>query len=186
MSEPAARLFDDDYPDARSVRVYPIPWVLRASVQAFYSDRIFETEAVGLENPWSGSLCLNPPYGPAVRDWIAKACHEYASGRIIEALLLLKASTDARWFGLLMSYGAVVCFIRGRLCFNDLGRDAPFASMLAYLGPRRKEFERVFGECGVIACEQPPLAERIRPFRWKWLLGRIPQWLRRCHSRCWA
>ena len=79
----------------------------------------------GLSIPWSNRrVFCNPPYGPGVKDWLARAPEAEI------AVFLLPARTDTAWFHDLCLSGSVeIRFLRGRLRFNDAGR-APFPSML--------------------------------------------------------
>lgn len=100
----------------------------------------------GLAQPWAGRVYMNPPYGRGIGAWVDKLVRSYELGDVPEAVALLPARTDTRWFELLE--GADLCFVRGRLHFSDSANSAPFPSMLAYLGQRRGRFGDVFSELG--------------------------------------
>lgn len=116
---------------------------------------LWYTEAVdGLAHAWVGRVYLNPPYGTQIPRWIAKLQDEVAVGRVTEAIALLPARTDTRWF----PWGADrLCFVRGRLHFSGHGGSAPFPSAIAYWGDRGKAFERVFCTWGAVVKESLPL-----------------------------
>jgi site-specific DNA-methyltransferase (adenine-specific) len=75
---------------------------------------------------WQGKrVFCNPPYGPEIVKWLARA--EEAE----LAVYLLPARTDMRWFHeMILPKAAEIRFIRGRLKFGDAVNSAPFPSML--------------------------------------------------------
>lgn len=80
----------------------------------------------GLLLSWAGErVYCNPPYGPAIPDWLAK-------GRDAEvAVYLLPARTDTRWFHEhCLRWAREVRFLRGRLKFGGSKNSAPFPSMV--------------------------------------------------------
>lgn len=44
----------------------------------------------GLKNPWFGRVWLNPPYGKFSAAFVRKAVEELKSGRIEQAIILLR------------------------------------------------------------------------------------------------
>ncbi len=100
----------------------------------------------GLAHPWSGRVYLNPPYGREIESWVRRLVDEYAAGRMTEAIALLPARTDTRWFQLLGDWP--ICFVRGRLKFSDRPTPAPFPSILVYFGTRSEEFRQAFAAIG--------------------------------------
>lgn len=103
---------------------------------------------------WSGSVYLNPPYGRAIGKWINKLLHDPVG----EAILLLPARVDTRWFQPLFERAAYFCFIRGRLKFGGSEHGAPFPSVLVYIGPRPASFYLAFQDLG----------QMVRPVRFIW------------------
>lgn len=106
---------------------------------------------------WSGNIYLNPPYGRSIGKWINKLL----SSPIDEAILLLPARVDTRWFQPLFERADYLCFIKGRLHFNDLPDPlarAPFPSVLVYLGHRPASFYLAFQDLG----------QMVRPVRFTW------------------
>lgn len=103
----------------------------------------------GLAQEWGGSsVYMNPPYGRSIGDWTGKLVAEYERGFIDEAIALLPARTDTQWWQGLAPYP--ICFMRGRLKFNDCDGSAPFPSALVYLGDNWQEFKDWFGALGLI------------------------------------
>ena len=102
----------------------------------------------GLSRRWHGRVFMNPPYGKAIGDWVAKLASEYCSGRVIEAVALVPARTDTAWWRALPAN--LVCFTSGRLAFSDHDAPAPFPSAVAYLGPNPSRFVTQFSDLGPI------------------------------------
>lgn len=115
----------------------------------------------GLVQTWRGKVFLNPPYGRHIKKWIDKAL----SDPVDEIILLVPSSTSAPWFQPLFRHA--VCFVRGRLKFRDpegiKPAGAPFASVLAYRGPRPEAFEQAFSHRGhvVIGKTKEPTAYQL-------------------------
>lgn len=68
----------------------------------------------GLARPWFGRVWLNPPYGRALGDWLAKMA-EHDRGL---ALIFARTDTDA-FFAHVWERAAGLLFLRGRLTFLD-------------------------------------------------------------------
>jgi hypothetical protein len=67
----------------------------------------------GLAAPWNGRVWLNPPYGRAVGDWLAKL------GRHGHGTALVFARTDTSWFSpTVWRAASAVLFLEGRLFFH--------------------------------------------------------------------
>lgn len=99
----------------------------------------------GLTQEWFGRVYMNPPYGRGIDEWVAKLDAGFRSGRITEAVALLPARVDTRWFRLLRDY--TVCFVNGRLRFSDAD-PAPFPSAAFYLGRNEATFAGQFSPIG--------------------------------------
>lgn len=109
----------------------------------------FTEASDGLGQVWEAPNCyMNPPYGREIGLWTNKLVHEYESGFTREAIALLPARTDTGWWQGIAAYP--VCFVRGRLKFNDCGQSAPFPSALLYLGNNWRGFADAFSELGLI------------------------------------
>lgn len=84
----------------------------------------YPREADGLGQPWGGRVWLNPPYGTTggrsnAGLWAEEAIYRYNNGDLEEAILLVNASTGAKWFQALWHFP--VCFVEGRLRFTAPG-----------------------------------------------------------------
>lgn len=105
----------------------------------------------GLTAEWHGKVYMNPPYGRIIPKWTRKAVAEWQFGRMQEAILLVPARTDTRWFREL--WIGTICFWHGRMKFEQNGKGlapAPFPSALVYFGYDDTEFRRVFRPYGTI------------------------------------
>jgi phage N-6-adenine-methyltransferase len=103
-----------------------------ATAETALCPRYFSPEADGLGQPWAGRCFMNPPYGPAIAAWMAKASAEVASGRAAVVVCLIPARTDTAWWWDHARWGEVR-FLRGRLEFSG-GGTAPFPSAVVILG----------------------------------------------------
>lgn len=90
----------------------------------------------GLDQPWTGRVWCNPPYGRNVGQWVKKA-HDTASGGGF-VVMLLPARTDTRWFHDYIYGKTEVRFIKGRLKFGSCQNAAPFPSMVVIFGGEHK------------------------------------------------
>lgn len=102
----------------------------------------------GLARDWRGYglVFVNPPYGRLIAPWTAKLRVEGARG--VEAIALLPARTDTRWWQEDVATADAICFWRGRLTFLGAPDPAPFPSAIAYWGPRPAAFRRAFSGWG--------------------------------------
>lgn len=73
----------------------------------------------GLSKPWRGNIFLNPPYGREVGKWIDKLEEEWRSCHIKNAIILIHAKTDTKWFGKIADMAAEMCCWRGRITFQS-------------------------------------------------------------------
>lgn len=102
-----------------------------AKCEAYYTP-----EQDGLDQPWTGRVWCNPPYGRNVGQWVKKA-HDTASGGGF-VVMLLPARTDTRWFHDYIYGKTEVRFIKGRLNFGSCQNAAPFPSMVVIFGGEHK------------------------------------------------
>lgn len=97
----------------------------------------YTPEQNGLDQPWTGRVWCNPPYGRNVGQWVKKA-HDTASGGGGFVVMLLPARTDTRWFHDYIYGKTEVRFIKGRLKFGGCQNAAPFPSMVVIFGGEHK------------------------------------------------
>lgn len=105
---------------------------------------------------WHGRVWLNPPYGKIGNKssqgiWAQYLKAEYEAGRVIEAVLLVKAAVGYEWFEKLWDEWPV-CFARERLSFIRSDGDAKGQSKQGtaffYLGDDAGRFIEVFSQFG--------------------------------------
>lgn len=106
----------------------------------------------GLLFDWPGAVYMNPPYGDDISEWVNKLWSEFRSKHTREAIALLPARTDTRWFQVIWD-NCPVCFIRGRLKFSGNDNSAPFPSVVAYFGSRTAAFIAAFGDMGTVVAK---------------------------------
>ncbi len=102
----------------------------------------------GLYQLWTGNVYMNPPYGPAIGDWITKLVEAHTAGDVPQAIALIPARIDTKWWQLIRDYP--VCFVTGRLTFKGNDSGAPFPSAIVYLGQRVDQFVKEFAPIGDI------------------------------------
>lgn len=128
---------------------------------------IYTREEDGLSKRWRGRVYMNPPYGDEIGLWIEKLLAEYEHGEVREAIALVPARTDTKWFQRLFDYA--ICFVHGRLKFKgangECDNSAPFPSAVVYLGDRLERFTTAFEPLG-------PLVSRYDGLIWKTWAGR--------------
>jgi hypothetical protein len=131
----------------------------------------YDAQANGLSVPWSGRVWLNPPYGTTNGQsnqgiWTRRCIYEYQVGNVKEAILLITAATDMKWFQVLWNYP--LCFVDHGIYFyrpqeNDEMKHGQ-GSCVAYLGHQEGRFTDIFRKFGPIMrrvdkpCEIAPLS----------------------------
>jgi phage N-6-adenine-methyltransferase len=118
----------------------------------------YTKETNGLDKDWlnkdglASKLFLNPPYGGQEKIWIPKLINQYNTNKVKEAIILVGAKTERKWFQDLWSY--TLCFTDFRIHFipgedNDSGKDNPTSgNVFAYLGDRDSVFAQEFEQYG--------------------------------------
>ena len=91
----------------------------------------FTVDDDGLRQVWRGRVYMNPPYGREIVDWVDKLVKAHESGSVTEAIALVPARTDTKWWAMLRDYP--VCLVSGRLKFGEAENGAPFPSAIFYL-----------------------------------------------------
>jgi hypothetical protein len=111
----------------------------------------------GLGLNWYGRVFLNPPYGKTKNKsnqeiWSAYLVEQYRRGNVTEAILLVNAVTDRRWFQKLWHYP--ICFTNHRIKFispNGKFNQPTHGNCFVYLGKNEQKFTGVFSRFGAIA-----------------------------------
>lgn len=111
----------------------------------------------GMAHPWAGNVFLNPPYGldddgeSNVALWTAKLVSEFQAKRIAEAVLLVNATTERKWFQALWQYP--ICFTDHRINFyNAEGqqKQPTQGNAFIYFGEHVYTFAEIFRQFGTI------------------------------------
>lgn len=114
----------------------------------------------GLAGEWYGRVWLNPPYGAqgaraVAATWAEQLIREYDAGRVSQAVLLVNAVIDSKWFDPLWRFP--ICLTNHRIRF-DLPADAPtdantspiIGSAFVYFGPNVAAFVNEFSRFGAV------------------------------------
>src|SRR5258708_34791919 len=77
--------------------------------QVVRATKYYTKETNGLTKPWPGNVWLNPPYGKEGNranqaTWSQKLIEQYQAGITKQAVLLVNAATETRWFQVLLGY----------------------------------------------------------------------------------
>ena len=94
----------------------------------------FSPEVDGLQQQWRGVCWMNPPYGSAIGDWMAKAYLSSLQGATV--VCLVPARTDTQWWHDFAMRGEIR-FLEGRLKFGVGRGTAPFPSAVVVFRPKR-------------------------------------------------
>lgn len=86
-------------------------------------DVYYSIEVDGLQQEWTGSCWMNPPYGRGIGKWIEKAYEQSLRGATV--VCLLPARTDTKWWHDYCMKGEIR-FVKGRLRFGGSLSNAPF------------------------------------------------------------
>ena len=98
----------------------------------YYDPCPYKSNFDGLKISWGRWNFVNPPYSK-IKEFVKKSIEEHKKGK--DVTLLIPARTDTKYFRELVDYGAEICFITGRLHFNN-SDSAPFPSCLITLTGR--------------------------------------------------
>ncbi len=116
----------------------------------------YDKETNGLDKEWAGRVWMNPPYG---RDetgsnqdiWTRRLIDHFNAGAVTEAVVLVNASVDTRWFQPLWDFP--ICFPDHRINFytsDSIASGSTHGSALVYLGHNEEKFKSVFKQFGPI------------------------------------
>ncbi|NES64196.1 MAG: hypothetical protein F6K24_02470 [Okeania sp. SIO2D1] len=111
----------------------------------------YTTTEDGLNQQWQGKVFINPPYSSPGK-WIEKLLSEIDSNQVTEAIALVPASTDTKWFAPL--WNQPICFWKGRIKFLDTNYQpklpARQSHCLVYWGENADKFNEIFSEYGEV------------------------------------
>lgn len=130
------------------------------------ADRWFTVDTDGLRSPWALTVCDvlrstywgNVPFSRGqVVLWADKFIREARAG--LECLMLTQADVSTQWYGLIAQNADVRVHLDRRVqylepdgCggYRPCSSGAKFGTQIAYWGPRRRRFARIFGGHGEI------------------------------------
>lgn len=101
---------------------------LAASEENTLCARYFSQEVDGLQQSWSGTCWLNPPYGDPkskMVDWIKRADSETKRDFNLTVVMFIPARTNTRWWHRYCMKAAEIRFICGRPRFGDATHGLP-------------------------------------------------------------
>lgn len=106
--------------------------------QSPYADHTFTEDDDGLEQPWFGTVWMNPPYSnvgdDGGRGWMWKAWSESRRDDVQAVMCLVPSRTSTQWWHDYVTSASVICFIEGRLKFGGSEDSAPFPSAIIVFG----------------------------------------------------
>jgi len=119
----------------------------------------YDINSDGFNHDWHGTVFMNPPYGRDAElamsnqaKWTSRLIEQYNSGITTEAILLVNAVTDRRWFAPLWDYP--ICFTNHRVPFyrpgGDAGAQPVIGSVFVYFGNNSERFADVFKQFGAV------------------------------------
>lgn len=119
--------------------------------------RYYTEEDDGLAVAWYGRVWLNPPYGVTGGEsnagvWARKLIADYRAGNVTEAVFLVNANPERKWFSQLWDFP--ICFTNHRIQFytpDGVGAQPVDGNALVYLGPNIERFVEVFSRFGEVA-----------------------------------
>ena len=119
------------------------------------AERFFTEEQDGLQQPWSGTVWMNPPYSqPEIRQFCDKLVEAYRASDVTGAVVLVNNATETGWGQTLLDAASAVCFPKGRLKFwhpdTSKGSTPLQGQMVVYFGKDRDAFCNTFNEVGVV------------------------------------
>jgi hypothetical protein len=119
----------------------------------------YDINSDGFNREWHGTVFMNPPYGRDAElamsnqaKWTKRLIEQYNAGITTEAILLVNAVTDRRWFAPLWDYP--ICFTNHRVPFyrpgGDAGAQPVIGSVFVYFGSNSMRFADVFKQFGAV------------------------------------
>lgn len=122
------------------------------------ADTYYTIDNSGLnpDNPWSGNVWLNPPYGSgkdeSAQSFVIRLRSELLAGNVSQAITCLNLNSScAHWFDNVWEQAAMHCIWRGRINFYNLSQEktAPSkGSIISYFGDDSLRFCALFRQYG--------------------------------------
>jgi len=109
----------------------------------------------GLTQTWGKRVWLNPPYSqPLVAKFSEAIASKYVAGEVSEACVLVNNATETRWFQTMLAVASCVCFMAGRVKFNDPSGEPSGAPLqgqaILYFGKKDSKFDKHFSPLGIV------------------------------------
>lgn len=113
---------------------------------------LYTREDDGLAKDWFGSVFLNPPWGGDAQRFVTRVLHDYRTGRILQAVVVLSAEyTDRKWMQeLAILERFPVCFTNHRVNYWNAGGSPTAGTMFIYLGRNVQAFVDEFSRWGPV------------------------------------
>lgn len=129
------------------------------------ADTYYTIDTNGLDKDWTGNVWLNPPYGRIDGDsnqdiWSTRLIEQYEAGITKQAVLLVNAVTDRKWFQPLWNY--TICFTDHRIRFYTPDKQPgqpTHGNVLVYFGDNVQDFVNHFSQFGVVVQRLNPQAQ---------------------------
>lgn len=124
--------------------------------QVVQATSYYDIDTNGLEQPWRGRVWLNPPYGftdgkSNQEVWTHRLIEQFKAGITTEAVLLVNANTEAKWFQPLYNY--LICFTNHRIRFYNTSGESSQPTQgnaLVYFGKQGQRFIELFCSFGAV------------------------------------
>ena len=124
---------------------------------------------------------MNPPYAQPL---LSRFVEKLIVSEVIEACVLVNNATETKWFQLLASHAAAICFPKGRIRFWSTSKQQskPLQGQaVLYIGQNTDEFTKQFSKFGLVMRQES--ANMKSPLKWvggkskmvKTLLPMIPE-----------
>ena len=97
---------------------------------------------VGFLKPWGSRSFCNPPYSE-IADWVKHAYEQSLLGKLV--VMLIPSRTDTKWWHDYVMKAKEIRFIKGRLCFDDSGNNAPFPSCIVVFESKFEKGRKSWG-----------------------------------------
>lgn len=125
--------------------------------QTVRATHFYAREENGLMLPWSGRVWLNPPFSMVdetcgAGKWSSRLLSEYRQRHVEQAIILIPAITDTKWFQPLCEH--LMCFSSISIHYHKPGSKQPvgigYPTAFVYLGPNESRFIETFSSFGHI------------------------------------
>ena len=126
------------------------PASTEAANEVVQAAKYYTAEQDGLEQPWSGRVWMNPPYAQPL---LSRFVEKLIVSEVIEACVLVNNATETKWFQLLASHAAAICFPKGRIRFWSTSKQQskPLQGQaVLYIGQNTDEFTKQFSKFGLV------------------------------------